>query len=149
MSVQGVKSFWSGSQYDGEMLKGKRHGRGTKKWPNGDIYEGIAHAWRIHESCWVRARAHSAHPGSGVRRTGEWRFDKKDGHGRMTDVAAGASYEGEWRGGSKHGKGIVTFAKEDVYEGEWDCDRYVLCRCARASFCVRACVRERTCPQCS
>ncbi len=84
-----------------------------------------------------------------MRRTGEWRFDKKDGHGRMTDVAAGASYEGEWRGGSKHGKGIVTFAKEDVYEGEWDCDRYVLCRCARASFCVRACVRERTCPQCS
>ncbi len=38
---QGVKSFWSGSQYDGEMLKGKRHGRGTKKWPNGDMYEGI------------------------------------------------------------------------------------------------------------
>ena len=38
---QGVKSFWSGSQYDGEMLKGKRHGRGTKQWPNGDMYEGI------------------------------------------------------------------------------------------------------------
>jgi hypothetical protein len=55
MSRQGVKSFWSGSQYDGEMLKGKRHGRGTKQWPNGDIYEGIVHAWRIHESCWVRA----------------------------------------------------------------------------------------------
>jgi hypothetical protein len=41
MSRQGVKSFWSGSQYDGEMLKGKRHGRGTKQWPNGDMYEGI------------------------------------------------------------------------------------------------------------
>ena len=60
MSRQGrVKSFWSGSQYDGEMLKGKRHGRGTKQWPNGDMYEVIraqrhrkpAHADHIPACC--------------------------------------------------------------------------------------------------
>ena len=82
MSRQGVKSFWSGSHYDGEMMKGKRHGRGTKQWPNGDIYEGIAHAWRIHESCRVRARADCANlgavfvaqaSGGSTRRTGRER----------------------------------------------------------------------------
>jgi len=81
-------------------------------------------------------------PGSGVRRTGEWRFDKKDGRGKMTDVAAGASYEGEWRVGSKHGKGTITFAKGDEYEGEWDCDRYADV-CARPFACVRARTRGR------
>ena len=40
MPEKGVKSFWSGSTYDGEILNGKRHGRGTKHWPNGDAYEG-------------------------------------------------------------------------------------------------------------
>ena len=77
-----------------------------------------------------------------MRGTGEWRFDKKDGQGKMTDVAAGASYEGEWRAGSKHGKGIVTFAKGDVCEGEWDCDRYVDV-CARLFACMRARTRGR------
>ncbi len=152
MSVQGVKSFWSGSQYDGEMLKGKRHGRGTKKWPNGDIYEGIRaqrprkpapadrpdHAWLSlghMPACCIC-------PGSGVRCTGEWRFDKKDGRGKMTDVATGASYEGEWRAGSKHGKGTIMLGKGDVYEGEWDCDRYADVR-ARPFACVRARTRGR------
>jgi hypothetical protein len=64
----------------------------------------------------------------------------------MTDVAAGASYEGEWRAGSKHGKGTITFAKGDVYEGEWDCDRYADV-CARPLRC--ACADARTCARCS
>ena len=93
--------------------------------------------------------ADCANPGSGVRGTGEWRFDKKDGQGKMTDVAAGASYEGEWRAGSKHGKGTITFAKGDVYEGEWDCDRYADV-CARPfAMCVRgrADVRQMLAPR--
>ena len=51
---RGSKTYWSGSQYDGEMLNGKRHGRGTKTWPNGDKYDG------------------------------EWQFDKKDGRGTLS-----------------------------------------------------------------
>ena len=58
MSRHGSKSFWTGSQYDGEMLNGKRHGQGTKRWPNGDMYEG------------------------------EWQLDKKDGVGKMTEAEA-------------------------------------------------------------
>jgi hypothetical protein len=30
------KSYFSGSQYVGEMLGAKRHGKGKKTWKNGD-----------------------------------------------------------------------------------------------------------------
>jgi hypothetical protein len=49
--VWGQKTFFSGSKYTGDMLGGKRHGKGVKTWPNGDKYDG------------------------------EWRNDKKEGNG--------------------------------------------------------------------
>ena len=37
---KGMKTFWSGSKYEGEIMNGKRHGSGVKSWPNGDKYDG-------------------------------------------------------------------------------------------------------------
>jgi len=111
---KGAKTFWSGSQYEGDMMNGKRHGHGVKTWPNGDRYEG------------------------------EWRFDKKDGSGRMSEAEAvydgewqaglkhgkgtlkfakGESYEGEWQNDQAHGKGRFVKKNGNVYEGEYRCDK--------------------------
>ena len=49
---------------------------------------------------------------------GEWRDDKRHGHGKCT-FSTGDVYEGEWKDGKKHGRGKYTYSTGDVYEGEW------------------------------
>jgi hypothetical protein len=54
---EGRGTYPNGDEYDGEWVKGKRHGRGVYTWANGDEYYGG----------WAHGRFH----GKGVF-TGEW-----------------------------------------------------------------------------
>ena len=63
-----------------------QHGKGKKKFKNGDIYEG------------------------------EWRDDQIDGYGTMViagkaygNMEGGGTYSGTWKDGLKHGQGIMVF----------------------------------------
>ena len=149
MPERGVKSFWSGSTYDGEILNGKRHGRGTKHWPNGDVYEGACSPDRSTAGQPIpQPRAGYMYvlynvvliPWAVCVAAGEWQFDKKDGRGKMT--VAKASYEGEWSAGKKHGKGTAKFTNGGRYEGEWASDRYACVERERVCVC-RACTLTR------
>lgn len=92
-----------GDVYEGEILNGKRHGRGKYTWANGDTYEG------------------------------EWKDGKRCGRGKLVEYGKSPSgetymkysYDGEWLDSKEHGHGICVegdfgWEKMDkVFEGEW------------------------------
>jgi hypothetical protein len=61
--------------YTGYMRNGKRHGKGTIKWSNGQEYNG------------------------------EWKDDKRHGTGFMSYNMNYSMYDGEWKDDKRHGKG--------------------------------------------
>ena len=83
-----VKMKYCDGTYEGEWGNGKKHGKGTIKWSDGDSYEGD---WK-----------HDKRHGKGYRKyangyyDGEWKDDKRNGKGTIK-FADGESYEGEWK----------------------------------------------------
>ena len=49
---------------------------------------------------------------------GEWRFGKREGHGRA-QYASKDGYEGQWKADKKQGFGTFWSASGEIYEGEW------------------------------
>ena len=41
MTGKGIRSYNDKSLYEGEFVKGKKHGFGKLKFSNGDVYEGM------------------------------------------------------------------------------------------------------------
>jgi len=120
--------------YSGEKnASGLKHGHGTFRWENGDVYDG---QWESNQM-----KGHGVfESASGSRYSGEWShsvrhgFAKevladggvyegsyernlRSGHGTYTD-ASGIYYEGQWQD-LKHGWGKVYFTDGSTYEGEW------------------------------
>ena len=133
-----VQTYSTGDIYEGEMLRGKRHGRGLYTWTTGNSFQGQWQAGRrlgrgvfkwfsgdVYEGEWRDDKQN----GVGVLRfidgssyNGEWRDDIMHGVGRFTYVD-GSYYEGEWRNGKQHGRGLFKKANGNIYDGEWrdDC----------------------------
>lgn len=80
------------ASYRGEFKAGKKHGRGVKRWANGDRYEGEFVEERIEGF------------GTYVFGRGRW---------------AGETYTGAYRAGRRHGHGVYRWASGDVYAGPW------------------------------
>jgi len=103
--------YSNGCVYIGEVVNGKRHGKGRLSWPTGDVYEGDFSEDLIHgKGKYVHA--------SGNVYEGDYLFDKRHGMGKYTWVN-GDVYEGAYSDGKKHGKGKVTWINGDVYEGNF------------------------------
>lgn len=82
--------------YEGGFKAGAKHGRGVKRWPNGDRYEG------------------------------EFVEDRKEGHGTYAWGRGewhGERYEGEYANDRRHGEGAYFWPTGDVYRGPWKDDR--------------------------
>lgn len=92
-----------GQHYKGGFQNGKKNGRGTYTWPNGDRYEG---EWR-NDSITGRG-TFTWHNGDVYE--GEWLNDMKHGYGKLT-WADGDVYEGLWDKDEFKGR-----PKEDVNE---------------------------------
>jgi len=85
----------SGAVYEGDFIKGKRHGKGkTTGYNNGDVYEG------------------------------DYIEDKMHGKGKYT-FSSGDVYEGDFIEGKMHGKGKFTYSDGRVQEGEWKDGEFV------------------------
>ena len=65
-----------------------RHGKGTYRHRNGSVYSG------------------------------NWEFDKKCGHGKLT-FADGSVYEGEWKDNLYQGSGRLSHPSGEVFEGKF------------------------------
>ena len=102
----------NGDVYEGEWLRGRRHGTGVYRWRFGGSYEGE----------WQASYQH----GRGVRsyrngdvHDGEWDLDQRCGQGVM-HYHNGEVYDGEWLDEKRHGAfGQMTYASGDTYSGEW------------------------------
>ena len=108
-SVVGDKTYTY--VYTGDVLNGKRHGKGTCTWHTGSVYEGK----------WQNDKRHGKGKytwSDGTVYEGEWKDGIRNGRGKET-FADGAVYEGEWKDDNKHGRGKFTFANGAVYEGEY------------------------------
>ena len=101
-------------KYIGQVVNGKREGKGIYYVYNGDRYEG---EWK-----------NDKRDGKGIEYfhdgsiyIGEHKNGKREGKG-IDYYKSGDSYEGENKNGGKNGKGIYYFNNGNKYEGEWKND---------------------------
>eukprot|EP01012_Entosiphon_sulcatum_P026626 TRINITY_DN32097_c0_g1_i1.p1 TRINITY_DN32097_c0_g1~~TRINITY_DN32097_c0_g1_i1.p1 ORF type:complete len:1159 (-),score=228.77 TRINITY_DN32097_c0_g1_i1:11-3487(-) len=125
----------TGETYEGEFdAKGRRHGRGTLTWANGNRYDGEWEEGRmtgravftyggqngdLYEGCFLDDKKHGEGKytfANGNTYTGLFQNDKRHGNGEYRWVC-GDRYIGEWCEGKMHGKGITTYANGNKYEG--------------------------------
>lgn len=109
-------SYKDGSVYTGEVMEGKRHGKGKMTWPNGDVYEGD---WREDR----RTGKGKYYFSNGNVFEGDYVNGHKNGKGKFV-WADGDIYEGDYLNGYKHGRGKYVWGKSsaragDVYEGDF------------------------------
>ena len=97
-SGNGENSVLSLHRYEGQWVRGRRHGRGKERCADGSEYDG------------------------------EWREDKRHGlgqwegrHGQRPDDEL--AYEGEWVRGLRSGSGKAKYMDGDMFEGYFDNDR--------------------------
>ena len=94
--IQTYKGKWQEEgSYIGEVLNGKRHGRGMLIYRDRSIYEG------------------------------EFKDDKKDGQGKFiyTKVSRFDYYEGEFKEGNRDGQGKLIYKNGSIYEGQFKDDK--------------------------
>ena len=97
--------------YRGNWINGKRHGKGTRKWKNGDIYFGD----------WINDKQH----GKGTYKwkmgniyVGDFVEGKRTGKATLTWFN-GDKYVGEFIEGEMNGYGEITFGNGDKYVGNF------------------------------
>ncbi len=99
-------------KYDGEWKDDKRHGHGVLIWKNGEKYDG-----EFKNGQFTGNAVH--YYANGDRYEGEFINGKRNGHGVMT-WKNGDKYDGEQKDSARHGKGVYYFANGDRYEGDFE-----------------------------
>jgi len=137
--LKGVKDIQKltlpdGSNYEGQVVDGRPHGKGIQVHKNGSIFEG---EWKegesdgkgyfydisgsSYEGDWKNNIRHGnglmSHP-SGIRYEGKFENDLPYGFGVQT-WTNGSRYEGLWENGKPHGLGKYRWSNGDYREGLW------------------------------
>jgi hypothetical protein len=102
--------------YTGEWLYDERHGKGERKWKDGDVYNGI---WS-HDK--MEGKGSYRWP-DGSKYNGEFKNGKRDGQGVQLWPLAGRGgvmeYDGQWELDKRSGFGKLSYPDGRVFEGEW------------------------------
>lgn len=128
----------NGDVFDGQMLDGRRNGKGRMVWASGQSYDGD---WRDDVAVGEGALAHV----NGDRYQGQVRDGTPEGRGRkqfangdtyegqfVNGIADGegvhtqkdgSRYTGQFKAGIKSGRGKYAWASGQSYDGEWVDDR--------------------------
>ena len=110
----GTYIFPDGTQWSGNFLEGKLHGRGREDRA-GTIYQGnYAHGKRHGNGTLTES--------SGLRYEGMWRDGERSGYGGQL-FADGSKYEGDWHADAREGFGAFRTATGHEYEGQWLADK--------------------------
>lgn len=105
-----IKRF-KDSIYFGEMVNGRRHGKGIMFYKSGRIYEG---EWMNDAKFGKGLEIHA----NGNKYEGQFLNGKPDGFGIYYWVN-GEIYEGEWSNGLKSGSGVWRGTEGETYMGGW------------------------------
>lgn len=103
------------SAYEGEFLAGRRNGRGTLTWPNGNRYVGdFRDGQRTGHGTYMWP--------NGDRYVGEFRDGQMTGQGIYT-WPDGSRWHGEWLDGRRNGRGVYTRPNGVSEDGVWANDQ--------------------------
>ena len=110
------KYNWENGMYKGDIINGKRSGKGIFYYLDGDLYEGDFQDDKI-QGYGVMNMA------DGTMYIGEWSDFAFNGKGKLY-YSTGEYYEGNFVSGNRHGKGVFIDPKVNGgrYEGEWKDD---------------------------
>ena len=100
----------NGDVYEGEVVDGKYHGKGTYTSHLGFTYVGDF----LNNT--MTGKAHLTGP-DGTVYEGDFINGKRNGKGKVTSPE-GWTYEGDWAEDKKTGKGKFTYKNGDTYEGD-------------------------------
>ena len=114
---KGVQTLSSGERYVGDWSNDRKHGRGVTFYANGDKYDGeYANGKKQGRGFYSMA--------SGQRYVGYWRDDRINGYG-IYSTNDGNIYKGEFNDGRRHGRGTLTNTSGREITGEWRHDQLV------------------------
>jgi len=88
------------------------NGKGTYKWKNGLMYEGIMKNNTVSGDGKLTWPDGSYYIGSVVE-------GKREGLGEYYCMIDKSNYKGDWKKGLKHGRGVLNFSNGSTYEGEF------------------------------
>ena len=94
--------------YEGEIMNGKRNGKGKQTFADGEVYEGDFKDDKMNGKGKFTCT-------DGEVFEGDFKDDERNGKGKST-FASGDVYEGSWKDGEITGKGKFTFANGEVHE---------------------------------
>ncbi|RLN52171.1 hypothetical protein BBJ28_00012846 [Nothophytophthora sp. Chile5] len=138
-----TKQWLRGEKYEGEFVRGLKHGRGSWQTRSGDQYEGelklglyegrgvcvSAASGDVYDGEFVRGQRHGHGElrfRNGSSYSGGFRFGRFHGFGRMLYGSGGSSgsYVGEYVDGKRQGQGVRVYGSDETsnrrrYEGAW------------------------------
>jgi hypothetical protein len=115
---RGTLTFYPGMQYkkyEGEWRKNEAHGRGVLRYTNGDTFEGQWQEGLLHGHVVLTYANGARYEGGCVK-------GKKHGRGSFRDPD-GNTYVGDYVEGKRHGQGKYKKPNGDYYEGGWKDDK--------------------------
>lgn len=98
-------------RYTGDIVNGKRHGRGTFDYKSGNKYVGDFRNNKMNGRGTYYYR-------DGSRYTGEFKNDNLNGEGTYF-YTNGDKFVGKYRNGVRDGKGIYYYSNGDKFIGTW------------------------------
>ena len=104
-------SLLDGSEYDGDIVQGKKEGKGILKFKDGTEYEGEFKDDNFNGNGVLKYY-------NGRKYEGTFKDGKMDGNGKFT-WEDGKIYIGSYMNDKKHGKGKLMWNSEKYYEGNW------------------------------
>jgi len=108
---KGKMVYSSGDTYEGDFANSQRHGQGTYRTKDGQVYVGQFAKGNYN------GRGKITFP-NGETYDGDWLNNERTGDGRAT-YKDGSNYEGDWLANKWHGLGRCAYANGDIYYGNW------------------------------
>lgn len=113
---KGVMHYLDGTRYEGQWQNDKRHGKGTLYYSNGSIcYRGDWQNDMRHgegELYWKNVFQ--------LQYKGGWKGNKRDGYGTEYSFLGYAVYQGNWSNGKRDGYGTeYDSTGKVIYRGQW------------------------------
>ena len=106
-----IINLFDGSEYEGDIVQGKKEGKGILKFKDGTIYEGDFLDDNFNGKGVLKFY-------NGRKYEGNFKEGKMDGNGKFT-WEDGKVYIGDYVNDKKQGKGKLIYNSEKYYEGSW------------------------------